>query len=103
MKTESIIMNGLRPLQPPSWAVGGDNTLRPNDKSFADYMKQALGKVEQMQTEAGELSQKMAAGETADIHQTMIAYEKATLALQLTIEVRNKLVEAYQEIMRIQM
>lgn len=75
-----------------------------SDKSsFADYLKQALGEVNNLQNEAQIQGQKMISGDVESIHQSMIAYEKAYLALELTVELRNKVVEAYQEIMRIQM
>lgn len=71
--------------------------------SFADYLKEALGEVNDLQNEAQIQGQKLITGDVDSIHQSMIAYEKASLALQLTVELRNKVVEAYQEIMRIQM
>lgn len=104
MKVDGVLLNGIKPLQPPSWAVKENASAAPaGDKSFADYLKDSLHQVDQMQQRAGEAAMRMAAGDETDIHKTMIAYEKAALALQLTIEVRNKMVEAYQEIMRIQM
>lgn len=77
-------------------------TLDKNN-SFMDYLKDALNEVDNLQKEASFSASKLVLGEEEYLHNTMLAYEKANLALQLTIEVRNKLVEAYQEIMRIQM
>lgn len=71
--------------------------------SFMSYLKDALGQVDNLQREASFSANKLILGEEEYLHNTMIAYEKANMALQLTIEVRNKIVEAYQEIMRIQM
>ena len=48
------------------------------------------------------LGAKLAAGELEDISQAVVASEKADIALQLTLQVRNKVVDAYQEIMRMQ-
>jgi len=45
---------------------------------------------------------KLAAGQVEDISEVVIAGEKASIAVQLTMQVRNKMVEAYQEIMRMQ-
>lgn len=67
------------------------------------YLKEALGEVDALQKDASFSANNLVLGEEEYLHNTMIAYEKANLALQLTIEVRNKIVEAYQEIMRIQM
>ncbi len=70
---------------------------------FMEYLKNALGEVDGLQKEAAASADKLALGNEAYLHNTMIAYEKANLALQLTIEVRNRVVEAYQEITRMQM
>jgi flagellar hook-basal body complex protein FliE len=71
--------------------------------NFITYLNNALQEVDSLQKQATENAEKLALGDQEYLHNTMIAYEKANLALQLTIEVRNKIVEAYQEIMRIQM
>ncbi|HZK43326.1 MAG TPA: flagellar hook-basal body complex protein FliE [Syntrophomonadaceae bacterium] len=71
--------------------------------SFISYLKEALNEVELLQNEASYGASKLVLGEEEYLHNTMLGYEKANLALQLTIEVRNKILEAYQEIMRIQM
>ncbi|MDQ0337261.1 flagellar hook-basal body complex protein FliE [Caldalkalibacillus uzonensis] len=70
---------------------------------FGALLKQALREVNRSQQEADQLTQKLVTGEVDDLHQVMIAAEKANLQLQLTIQVRNKVVEAYQDIMRMQM
>jgi flagellar hook-basal body complex protein FliE len=51
---------------------------------------------------SAELQQRLAAGEKVDIHDVMIGAEKAGIGLQLTTQVRNRIIEAYQEIMRMQ-
>lgn len=71
--------------------------------SFLSYLNDALKEVNSLQKQAAQGAQKLALGDQDYLHNTMLAYEKASLALQLTIEIRNKLVEAYQEIMRIQL
>lgn len=72
-------------------------------QNFSDFLQQALEKVNQSQLEADRLTQLLAAGEVNDLHQVTIAAEKANIYLQLTLAVRNKVIEAYQEIMRMQM
>lgn len=103
MKIDSIRLNGLKPLQPPSWAVNRDQEAAQQEKNFIDYLKESLHQVDQVQKQAQTSALEMAAGDQEDIHSVMIAYEKAALALQLTIEVRNKVMEAYHELMRIQL
>ncbi len=69
--------------------------------SFAQTLQSALGQVNSLQDHAGQMAQSFARGQTSDIHSVMIASEQATLALQLTTQIRNKAIDAYQEIMRI--
>jgi flagellar hook-basal body complex protein FliE len=78
---------------------GGGNVDGP---SFADTLAQSLDKVNSMQKEADVAIQDFVAGDTRNIHETMIAVGKADLAFRLTMQVRNKIVEAYQEVMRTQ-
>jgi flagellar hook-basal body complex protein FliE len=72
----------------------------PGGPSFSQVLNQALSQVEQDQVSAGEAIEALATGEINDIAAVMIASERANLSLGLTIQVRNKLLEAYQEIMR---
>lgn len=82
-----------------------DNASQKTDSgnSFFSYLKDALHDVDDLQQQAAASGQRLALGDEEYLHNTVIAYEKANLALQLTIQVRDKIVEAYQEIMRIQM
>lgn len=70
--------------------------------NFGELLKNALSGVNDAQLQADEAVQKVLNGETQDIHDTMIALQKADVSLKLMLEVRNKLLEAYQEIMRTQ-
>lgn len=72
-------------------------------ENFMDVLMGAIGEVDSLQKNAEASAEKLALGDESYLHNTIISYEKANLALQLTIEVRNKIMEAYQEIMRIQM
>lgn len=69
-------------------------------KEFGQYLAEALANVEAAQAEAASAAQRLATGEIQDVAEVTIASEKATLALQLTVQVRNKVLEAYQEMMR---
>ncbi len=71
--------------------------------AFGQELRQALDQVSQLQHAADAASQAFALGQTRDVASTLIAVEKANLALQLALQVRNKLLEAYQEIMRMPM
>ena len=69
---------------------------------FGDLLKGAVEQVNRMQHEAGRLEDAVARGEDVNIHQAVIAGEKAGLSFQLMTKVRNKLLDAYEEVMRMQ-
>ncbi|MGL5820812.1 MAG: flagellar hook-basal body complex protein FliE [Sarcina sp.] len=70
--------------------------------NFGEVFKKQLDKVNAKQIEADVMTQKMIQGENVNIHDVMIKGEEANLSLQLAMQVRNKLVEAFQEISRTQ-
>lgn len=82
--------------------VSGERAGGGEAPSFGQMMRDALERVNQLQQEADESTAALAFGTADNLHQVMIAGERAQLALQLTIAVRNKVVEAYQEISRMQ-
>ena len=61
-----------------------------------------LQEVNSSQTAAEDASLRLARGESRNVHEALISMEKAQLSLQFTLQVRNKVIEAYQEIMRMQ-
>ncbi len=73
-----------------------------SNEGFGDLLKKAVETVNTMQHEAGRLEDAVAKGENVNIHQAVIAGEKAGLSFRLLMQVRNKMVEAYQEVMRMQ-
>lgn len=70
---------------------------------FGKMLLNALQEVNNLQVEADLAIQDVALGKEENLHRAIIALEKANLALGLTVQVRNKVVEAYQEIMRMQL
>ncbi|MFZ5650286.1 MAG: flagellar hook-basal body complex protein FliE [Bacillota bacterium] len=69
---------------------------------FGEVLINALKDVNDAQLKADEVTKKFLVGDIQDIHQVTIASEQAKLMLQLAVEVRNKVVEAYQEVSRMQ-
>lgn len=69
---------------------------------FRSLMEGAIGKVEQYRQGAAQAVESFLAGEGGELHTTVLTVERAALALELFLQARNKVVEAYQEIMRIQ-
>jgi flagellar hook-basal body complex protein FliE len=70
--------------------------------SFADVLKTSIDKVNEIQKEADVQAQKLATGQTTNLPEVMVAMEKADISLKLMVQVRNKIIDAYQEIMRMQ-
>ncbi len=86
---------GLRP------TAGG--AAQPNGPSFKDTLSTFMTDVNKMQTKASESIKHLAAGEITDVHQVMSAVEEANVAFNMMMELRNKVMDAYQEVMRIRL
>lgn len=69
---------------------------------FAEALSGSIAQVNQAQLNADHAAEQVAAGETKNLHEAMIKIEEADISLRLLVQVRNKAVEAYQEIMRMQ-
>jgi flagellar hook-basal body complex protein FliE len=74
----------------------------PNGVSFQGMLTDKLSSVASLQTQANSAAQAVASGTSSDLAGATVAVEKASIAMELTSAVRNKAVEAYQEIMRMQ-
>jgi flagellar hook-basal body complex protein FliE len=72
------------------------------EKNFLSSLADAIKTVKEADREAREKSMKMILGEVEDIHDVMIAREKANILFQLFLEVRNRAVQAFENIMRMQ-
>lgn len=70
--------------------------------SFVDTLQAAIHKVDGLQKVADTKTEELITGKTDNIHDTMLAVEKADIALKLMVQVRNKVIDAYQEIMKMQ-
>jgi flagellar hook-basal body complex protein FliE len=71
-----------------------------SEGAFLDTLKGAMGQVQQLQGDASKQVADLISGKGQDIHSAMIAVEKADLSFQMMMQVRNKIVSAYQEISR---
>ena len=69
-------------------------------ESFGKMLARSLDEVNQLKLSADEAISDLAAGKQKDIHQTMIALEKADVAFQLLMQIRNKIITAYETVMR---
>lgn len=92
MRIEAVNLNNTIPIQ---------ETNKSKNDGFENMVKNYLDKVNDVQINAENSTLNMLKGD-ADIHEVMIATEEARLALELTVQLRNKMIDAYQEIMKIQ-
>ena len=70
--------------------------------SFSEVLKDSISKVTELEKEANQQTEQLVKMEGQDIHNTLIAVEKADLSFQLMMQIRNKIINAYEEIMKIQ-
>jgi len=93
----SSIGNAITPVANP----GGPSSVAK--VNFADVLKSSLGEVNQIQQKAQDMGDQFAAGnDNISISDVMIATQKANISLQATVQVRNKMVAAYTDIMNMQ-
>ena len=96
MKIQYSVPNLIKPNLAHNPAVDADSA------SFGTALQQSLDKVNRLQLEADDAIGDLASGRQPDIHQTMIAVEKASVSFELLMEIRNKVIAAYDKLMRTQ-
>jgi len=79
-----------------------DDAEQGEQTSFKDVIANFISDVDKMQKTSDQAVKDYASGEITDIHEVMVAVEEANLSFQLMMEVRNRLIESYREIMRMQ-
>lgn len=96
-------MNGIWQLG-GSAAIGGSIRagVERRGEGFGTVLKEAIGRVGQLEAASDAEIRRLLAGESEDLHQAVMAVQKSELGFLLLLETRNKVVQAYQEIMRIQ-
>ena len=102
--SDTMVLNPIGPLQ------GGDGVCRTDGagekkqeltgENFKKFLLDSLAQVNEMQAESEAAQEALATGQTDDVSQVMSAVEKADIAFNTLMAVRNKLVEAYQEVLR---
>ena len=86
---------GVSPASPP--ASGG---LAPLNGGFNEALGRALTEVNALQLDAERAARTLASGKTVDMTEAVVTMEKASIAFQFALQIRNKLLEAYQDVMR---
>lgn len=99
------------------WSRSVDNTSGPNfdikapgleggevdgGKTFGEFLSDSIGKVNNLQQEANVAMEKLASGESQNLHETLLAVEKAEIAFKTMNQIRTKVIDAYREIMKMQ-
>ena len=79
-----------------------DATEAAGSGGFLDTLKNAIGKANDVQMQANQAVDALVTGQTQDLHRTMVALQQADVSFQLMMQIRNKLVTAYEEIQRMQ-
>ena len=90
------------PLMPEQSRKSAGQGTEASEGSFGQWLQHSLSEVNELQQKADLSAQQLVSGETKDIHGTMIAMQKASVAFNLVMEVRNKVITAYEEIKRMQ-
>lgn len=94
LRSTAAQASGGKPAETPTAAGGVD---------FAQVLKSSIDKVNQTQQQADQMAEKLAAGDTSqNLHEVMIALQTASVSFQEMVQVRNKLVTAYQDVMNMQ-
>ncbi|MFP4417435.1 MAG: flagellar hook-basal body complex protein FliE [Chitinivibrionales bacterium] len=98
-------INQIGPIQEPNGPHRSDKVQKSGKDypSFKNTLDGFLNDVNNMQAKAGESIEKLAAGEINDVHQVMNTVQEANVAFNMMMEIRNKVMEAYQEVMRMRL
>jgi len=96
-------MENVKPLNGiPDIIYKGMKRVEPKKTDFSQMLKNTIEEINTLQVKADKAIEALATGESKNIHQTMIAIEKADISFKMMMQVRNKLLEAYKEIMHMQ-
>lgn len=96
----------LNPITPvsiqtsPNISSGGE--VQKTGSDFSEFLTDALSQVDALQKNADAVSLQLATGQVDDLSSVMVALEKASLSLSLTVATRDKVIDAYNQIMRMQ-
>jgi len=95
-------IKGIDNLQPIAVDPSRESRPQKGAPDFGKVLSESIGEVNRLQAEADEAVEALATGKGVSLHETMIALEKADVSFQLMMEVRNKIVAAYREVLSMQ-
>jgi flagellar hook-basal body complex protein FliE len=96
-----IPISNITPIGMPQVAQAAGAAAQPGE--FQNVLSSAIDSLGSLQNTAADSVQKFLTGENEELHTTILATQKAELAFELGLQVRNKVVDAYQEVMKMQM
>ena len=99
------LLNKIGEILPNELQKGSGASAKPEvgGESFADILKKSINETNELQVQGEKAATDIATGQVKDLHQAAIAIDKAETSMKLMLEVRNKAVSAYKEILRTQM
>lgn len=95
-------INQLHSIMKPVARKADDIKPHEGQETFKKWLSDAIKKVNDAQVDSQIMTERFVRGDDVELHDVMISAQKASISLQTTVEVRNKVIEAYQEIMRMQ-
>jgi flagellar hook-basal body complex protein FliE len=94
------MLSALRSTAAQATGKTADTTAAAGTTDFAQVLKSSIEKVNETQQQSNQMAEKLAAGDTSqNLHEVMIALQTASVSFQEMVQVRNKLVTAYQDVM----
>ena len=82
--------------------VNTPSSVSDNKKTFSEILSESIGEVNNLQKEADKAIQRLITGESKNIHETVLAVEKADIAFRTMNQIRMKVIDAYKEVMKMQ-
>ena len=98
-------MEGIK-INLAQFGTSGFDTVKPLEnlkpsRSFGDILKDAVADVNDLQVNADSMVKKLALGDVNDVSEVVLSVQKAEMALKMLLEIRNKLVDSYEQLGRI--
>jgi flagellar hook-basal body complex protein FliE len=102
MRMKPIDQIAARGPELPDGASERPKSAKAGGPSFGSLVEKTIDETERLQERADGMVKGLAQGEITDVHEVMLAMSRADLSFRMVLEVRNKLLDAYQEVMRMQ-
>ena len=82
--------------------ISAPSSIKENKKTFSEVLAESIGEVDSLQKQADKAIQRLITGESKNIHETILAVEKADMAFRTMNQIRMKVIDAYREVMKMQ-